>query len=105
MEETIPLLEENVNQISAQLASTGIRGDWKETRENYSRIESSKAIEYSHAVIAAYSIGTTPIHAFLLRHLFSSHVYVHPSVSILECPSCAKNRCASFVSVAALVRN
>ena len=57
MEETIPLLEENVNQISAQLASTGIRGDWKETRENYSRIESSKAIEYSHAVIAAYSIG------------------------------------------------
>ena len=64
MEETIPLLEENVNQISAQLASTGIRGDWKETRENYSRIESSKAIEYSHAVIAAYSIGTTPIHAF-----------------------------------------
>lgn len=105
MEETIPLLEENVSQISAQLASTGIRGDWKETRENYSRIESSKAIEYSHAVIAAYSIGTTPIHAFLLRHLLSSHVYAHPSIFILESPFCARNRCASFVSVAVQARS
>lgn len=79
MEETIPLFEENVNQISTELASTGIRGNWKTTRENYSRIESSKSIEYNHAVIAAYSIGTTPIHAFLLRHLLSSHMYVFSS--------------------------
>lgn len=74
MKETIPLLERNVEDIRNQLASKEIRSDWKTTRENYGRIESAQAIRYSSEVIAAYSIGTTPIHVFLLRYLVSTHV-------------------------------
>lgn len=74
MDETIPLFEANVQQIAAQLNDEGIRDQWKNTRADYQRIESEKCIDYNHAVISAYSIGTTPIHTFLLRHLVSSHI-------------------------------
>ena len=68
--ETIPLFHENVNSIYNTIQTEGIRDNWKMTKQNYSRIDSSNSIDYNEAVISAYSIGTTPIHTFLLKHLF-----------------------------------
>lgn len=73
--ETIPLLEDNVNEIHQSFEMDGIRDQWKSTRQNYSRIDNTLSIKYNEAAISAYSIGTTPIHTFLLRHLFTLYLY------------------------------
>ena len=73
--ETIPLFNDNVNRIYNTITMEGIRDNWKVTKQNYSRIDSTNSIDYNDAVISAYSIGTTPIHTFLLKHIFSSYMY------------------------------
>lgn len=70
--ETIPLFENNVNRIYDSINMDGIRDNWKSTKQNYSRIDCTNAIDYNDTVISAYSIGTTPIHTFMLRHIISS---------------------------------
>ena len=45
------------------------------TKQNYCRIDSTHSINYNEAVISAYAIGTTPIHVFLLRRLFTQYLY------------------------------
>lgn len=50
----------------------GIRDNWKSTKQNYSRIDNTNAIDYNDTVISAYALGTTPIHTFLLRHIISN---------------------------------
>ena len=72
MKETVSLLSENVKRIGLELSSNTIRQDWKTTRVNYSRIDEELCIDYNDTVVSAYSIGTTPVHTFLLRRLFSS---------------------------------
>ena len=76
-------MEENVQQIACKLNDDSIRDQWKNTRADYQRIEAEKCIDYNHLTISAYSIGTTPIHTFLLRHLISSHVHFSDSMHIV----------------------
>lgn len=68
--QTIEILDKNISRIANELEKETIRDDWKTTRQNYDRIDADNSIMYSNPVISAYSIGTTPIHIFLLQHLF-----------------------------------
>ena len=76
-------MEENVQQIASKLNDDSIRDQWKSTRADYQRIEAEKCINYNDLTISAYSIGTTPIHTFLLRHLVSSHIHFSNSMHIV----------------------
>lgn len=62
--ETIPLLDSNIRHIAESMRDTSVRDSWKNTRSDYNRIEAERCIRYDNAVIAAYSLGTTPIHTF-----------------------------------------
>lgn len=83
MERVIPILKSNVLSIGKQMRDSSIRSAWKSTRSEYSRIDSDGSIDYSDSVIAAYSIGTTPIHVFLLDHILSSHVELQDDMRIV----------------------
>ena len=81
--ETIPLLDSNISYIADSMRDISVRDSWKNTRSDYHRIEAERCIQYDNAVIAAYSIGTTPIHTFLLRHLLSRHLSFSDSMHIV----------------------
>ena len=83
MERVIPFLKKNVIRLGKQMKDSSIRSAWKNTRSEYSRIDSDGSIDYSNSVIAAYSIGTTPIHVFLLNHILSSHVELQDHLHIV----------------------
>ena len=83
MERVIPILKSNALSIGKQMRDSSIRSAWKSTRSEYSRIDSDSSIDYSDSVIAAYSIGTTPIHVFLLDHILSSHVELQDDMRIV----------------------
>lgn len=83
VEQVIPFLNSNVLHIGKQMKDSSIRSAWKNTRSEYSRIDSDGFIDYSNSVIAAYSIGTTPIHVFLLNHILSSHVELLDNMHIV----------------------
>ena len=83
MNETIPLLDSNIRHIAESMRDTSVRDSWKNTRSDYNRIEAERCIQYDNAVIAAYSLGTTPIHTFLLRHLLSPHLSFRDSMHIV----------------------
>ena len=83
MEQVIPILKDNVLEIGKEMKDLSIRSAWKSTRSEYSRIDNAGSIAYSDSVIAAYSIGTTPIHVFLLNHLLSSHIELQDDMRIV----------------------
>ena len=83
MNETIPLLDSNVRHIASSMHNKSIRDSWKNTRSDYNRIEAERCIQYDNSVIAAYSLGTTPIHIFLLRHLLTTHLSFRDSMHIV----------------------
>ena len=83
MERVIPYLNSNVRSIGKRMKDSSIRSAWKNTRSEYSRIDSDGSIDYSDSVIAAYSIGTTPIHVFLLDHILSSHIELQNDMRIV----------------------
>lgn len=74
MRDVMKIMDGNVKRIIGEQEHEAIREDWKMTRQNYDRIDSNNPIDYNNAVVSAYSIGTTPIHIFLLQHLFCNHV-------------------------------
>lgn len=83
MERVIPFLNSNALHIGKQMKDSSIRSTWKNTRSEYSRIDSDGSIDYSNSVIAAYSIGTTPIHVFLLNRILSSHIKLQNDMHIV----------------------
>lgn len=76
-----------MHRIIEELEKETIRDDWKTTRQNYNRVDANNSIQYSPEVISAYSLGTTPIHIFLLQHFFrntlSDHIKEIDNVNIV----------------------
>ena len=68
------IMDGNIKRIIRERECESIREDWKLTRRNYDRIDSNYSIDYNNAVVSAYSIGTTPIHIFMLQHLFCKYI-------------------------------